>query len=256
MINIKTPEQIEGIKTACKVVAAVHSKVREEIKPGMSTYQVDNIVRLTLQKHDAISAFYKYSQAGKRKFPGYSCISVNEEVVHGIPSHTCILKEGDVITIDVGAILNKYIGDAAFTMIIGKGTPENEKLVEITKYALDTAIAKSAPGVWLYDISETIHDICKANSYGLVRNYYGHGVGLKLHEDPQIPNFRPEPGKGVDIQLKPGMIITYEPMFVLGSGETMELADGWSVITKDRSMAAHWEHTILITDTGAEALTI
>jgi len=256
LINIKTPEQIEGIRAACQVVAAVHNRVRQEIRPGLSTYQVDNIVKHTLQKQRAESAFYRYSQAKKPKFPGRSCISINEEIVHGIPCHTRFLKEGDVVTVDVGAILNGFYGDAAITLILGQGTPEAQKLVDITKQALDKAISLTAPEVWLYDISQAIFDIATSSGYGVVKEYYGHGVGLQLHEAPQIPNFRPPPGKGSNVQLRSGMIITYEPMFTLGSGETKELSDEWTVVTKDRSIAAHWEHTILVTNTGAEILTI
>jgi methionyl aminopeptidase len=256
LINIKTPQQIEGIKAASKVVAIAHNRVRQEIRPGLSTYQVDNVVKHTLQKQGAESAFYRYSQAKKPKFPGRSCISINEEVVHGIPSHTRFLKEGDTITIDVGAILNGFYGDAAITLILGQGTSEAQKLVDTTKQALDRAISLTAPEVWLYDISQAIFDIATNNGYGVVKDYYGHGVGLQLHEAPQIPNFRPAPGKGSNVKLRSGMIVTYEPMFTLGSGETEELPDEWTVVTKDHSIAAHWEHTILVTNTGAEILTI
>jgi methionyl aminopeptidase len=259
MIQLKTSRQIEGIRAAAKVVVAAHQKVRARLKPGMSTYQVDNIVRHTLRDHGAKSAFWKYRQGNKPPFPAYACISVNEEVVHGIRRYNRILQEGDVITVDVGAHLGGYFGDAAFTTIIGGGTEEAQRLVRDTENALHMAIRMTKEGVLLHDICEAIYNYGTEKGYGVVTDYFGHGVGLKLHEPPQIPNFRPVPGNvqfGVNIKLQAGMTITYEPMFTLGSGKTEELSDQWTVVTKDRSLAAHAEHTILVTKTGAEILTI
>lgn len=253
MIQIKTPEQVEGIRAACQVVALAHERVREKIEPGMSTYQIDNIVKHTLRESDAKSAFYKYKQGDKKPFPAYACISVNEEIVHGIGNHTRILQEGDLITIDVGANLNGYIGDAAFTILLGENE-ERARLNEYTEKALMNAIKATRVGVHLFDISDIIYQTAAENGYGVVTNYYGHGVGLQLHEPPQIPNSRPTSG-GYNLKLRPGMTITYEPMFTLGSSETEELDDGWTVVTKDRSFASHWEHTILVTEDEAEILT-
>lgn len=258
MIQLKTEKQIEGIRAAAKVVAVVHQRVRERLQPGMSTYQIDNIVRHTLREHGAKSAFWKYRQGPKPPFPSYACISVNEEVVHGIRSHDRILQEGDVITVDVGSILDGYYGDAAFTAVIGEGTEEAQNLVRDTEGALNMAIGMTKAGVLLHDVSEAIHNYGTERGYGIVLDYFGHGVGLKLHEPPQIPNFRPAPGSlmyGVNMKLQAGMTITYEPMFTLGSDKTEELSDQWTVVTKDRSLAAHAEHTILVTETGAEILT-
>jgi len=256
MIQLKTPNQIEGIRLACRVVHRVHEKVQVALRPGLSTYQIDNIVKHSLREMNAKSAFLKYCQGGKVPFPAHSCVSVNEEVVHGIGRHDKILKEGDVVTVDIGAIVNGYVGDSAVTHIIGKGTPPIEALVEETRKVLYGAIAKSGPDIFLYDISSFIFDFAKERNYGVVTDYYGHGVGLKLHEPPQIPNCRPNPNLHlVNVKLQPGMTITYEPMFTLGSGDTEELSDGWTVVTKDRSIAVHWEHTILITDSGVEILT-
>ena len=259
MIQIKTPEQIGGIRAASQIVALAHRRVEERIEPGMSTYQIDNIVKHTLRDNEATSAFYKYSQAGKKPFPAYACISVNEEIVHGIGNHTRILQEGDLITVDVGANLNGYIGDAAITILLGDDE-EKIKLNESTKSALYLAIAATKAGAHLFDICEIIHQTSVEGGYGLIRNYYGHGVGLELHEPPQIPNFRPEPKSSPmmvhNVKLQAGMTITYEPMFALGSGDNEELDDGWTVVTKDRSPAVHWEHTILVTNDGAEILSI
>jgi len=257
LIQIKTAKQIEGIRTACKAVAEIHRRVRNKLAPGLSTYQVDNVVKHSLRDLGAKSAFLKYRQGNRPPFPSYACVSVNEEVVHGIGRHDRVLKEGDVITVDVGTIINNYYGDAAFTTIIGKGMPETIRLVEDTKSVLLQAIRMSKPGVFIHDISGFIFDYGRSKNYGIIIDYYGHGVGLKLHEPPQVPNFKPTPGNVhlINVKLEPGMTITYEPMFSLGSGETKELDDDWTVITKDRSIAAHWEHTILITEEGCEILT-
>jgi len=258
LIQIKTAKQIDGIRVACKAVAETHRRVRDKISSGLSTYQIDNIVKHSLRDLGAKSAFLKYKQGNRLPFPAHSCVSVNEEIVHGIGRHNKILKEGDVVTVDVGTIIDNYFGDAAFTVVIGKGSPEAIRLVEDTKSVLDQAIHMSKPGVFIHDISEFIFDYGKSKKYGIVTDYYGHGVGLRLHEPPQIPNFKPSPGHPhlINIKLEPGMTITYEPMYSLGSGETMELEDDWTVVTRDGSIAAHWEHTILITEEGCEVLTV
>lgn len=254
MVHIKTPKQIEGIRAAAQVVAKVHKRVCEKVQLGMSTHQVDNVVRHTLRELGAKSAFYKYSQGGKRPFPAYACVSVNEEVVHGIGNHERVLHNGDVLTIDVGAIFNGYYGDAAFTMIVGEGSAEVIELVEHTRAVLERAIEATKAGVYLFDICRVLQEGAEEKGYGIVKEYSGHGVGIALHEPPQIPNVVPKFGEAFNHKLKAGMIITYEPMFTLGSGDTEELEDGWSVVTKDRSTAVHWEHTILVTDDGAEIL--
>jgi len=258
MIQIKTPKQIEGIRAACKVVAQVHKRVQQRLEPGLSTYQIDNVVKHTLRELKAKSAFLKYRQGNRPPFPANSCICVNEEIVHGIGKHDRIIKEGDIVTIDVGVVLERYYGDAAFTIIIGKGSEEVERLVRDTKQVLYAAIDMSRPGVFIHDISQFINDFAKQRNYGVVTDYYGHGVGLKLHEPPQIPNFRPVPGDIhlPNVKLQPGMTITYEPMFTLGCGKTEELYDQWTVVTQDGSLSAHWEHTILITENGVEILTL
>lgn len=259
MIQLKTDKQIKGIREASKVVAVVHKAVQAKLEPGMSTYQVDNIVRHTLRANGAKSAFLKYRQGNKPPFPSHACLSVNEEVVHGICSHNRILQNGDVLTVDVGSILNGYFGDAAFTTIVGEGTEETQKLIRDTEGALLMAIGMTKAGVLLHDVCDAIHKYGTERGYGIVVDYFGHGVGLKLHEPPQIPNFRPTPGSiqfGVNVKLQAGMTITYEPMFTLGSGKTRELDDQWTVITQDHSTAAHAEHTILVTESGADILTI
>lgn len=255
MIQIKNEKQIQGIREACKIVAEVHQRVDQKLKPGLSTYQIDNIVKHTLRELGAKSAFKKYRQGNKPPFPSHACISVNEEVVHGIGKHDKIINQGDIVTIDVGAEYNGFYGDAAFTTVVGQGSDPVTQLVENTKQVLIRAIEATKPGVYLFDISKILAEGAKEFGYGSVENYYGHGVGLSLHEDPEIPNYVPEPGSLFNHKLQPGMTITYEPMFTLGTGKTKELSDKWSVVTIDGSWAAHWEHTILVTESGAEILT-
>lgn len=261
-IIIKNDEQIEGIRAACKLVAQAHQSVREKIDVGISTYQVENIVKHTLKKAGAKSAFYKYTGGSKKPFPGHTCISVNEEVVHGIATHHRKLEEWDVVTVDIGVVLNGYYGDAAVTHVVrekGKiykltARPEIDLVLD-TRQALDDAISLTKEGVFLFDISRYIAKAAEYHDYGNVIGYFGHGVGLALHEPPTIPNYVPEPGTIPNVQLQAGMIITYEPMFTLGTGETKELNDNWTVVTKDGSAACHWEHTLLVTEDGAEVLT-
>lgn len=261
-VTIKNNEQIEGIRAACKLVAQAHQNVREKLNVGMSTYQVENIVKHTLKKAGAKSAFYKYTGGSKPPFPGHICISVNEEVVHGIAAHHRKLNEWDVVTVDIGAVLDGYYGDAAVTHVVRqKGViypsiarPEIN-LVRDTEQILYEALDMTREGVFLFDVSKHIADTAKEYGYGNVIDYFGHGVGLALHEPPTIPNYVPEPGTLPNIKLQAGMIITYEPMFTLGTGETKELNDNWTVVTKDGSIACHWEHTLLVTKEGAEVLT-
>lgn len=255
-VIIKNQDQIAKITQACKLVASAHERVASKLEVGMSTYQVENIVKHTLKEAKAKSAFYKYAAQGKRPFPGHICISVNEEIVHGIASHSRKLQSGDVLSVDIGCILDGYYGDAARSYVIGSdGTLPQDSLVNHTKQVLDQCIEMTKPGMMLFDISAHIEASAKQLGYGNVTGYYGHGVGIKLHEPPTIPNYVPAPGLFPNIKLQPGMVITYEPMFTLGGSETEELSDGWTVVTRDRSQACHWEHTIAITEDGAQVLT-
>lgn len=253
MVRIKTAEEIEGIRAASKVVAQVFEVVKPMLLPGTTTYQIDNMVRHTLRDLGAKSAFHKYKQGGKKSFPAYACISVNEEVVHGIGKFDKALNDGDIITVDVGSVLNGFYGDAAFTQVIGNAKPNVVLLNERTREALYKAIEITRAGIGLYDISRVIEETAKKYGYGSVIDYFGHGVGLQLHEPPQVPNA--VPSFGYNLPLRAGMTITYEPMFTLGTGVTKELNDGWTVVTTDGSWAAHWEHTLLVTETGVEILT-
>jgi len=257
---IKTPEQIEHIKDAMKIVSKAHRVVSEKICEGMSTYQVENIVKHVLKDAKAKSPFHRYKAGSRSPFPRWTCISVNEEVVHGIAQHNKILRDGDIVTVDIGSVIERdgtsYYGDAAVTHMIGNVEEQTRELVEQCRTVLYKAIEMTGPDVWLFDISKEMNKIAIEKGFGNVKGYYGHGVGLALHELPAIPAYVPEREEAMlNVKLQSGMIITYEPILTLGSCETEELSDGWTVVTKDRSIAAHWEHSVLITSEGFEVLT-
>ncbi len=247
MIVLKSPREIELMREAGKIVALTLAVLAEKAKEGVSTAQLEEWAEEVISKNKAIPSFKGY-----RGYPASICVSVNEEVVHGIPSPKRILKEGDVVSIDVGAIYKGYHGDAAITIGIGRITEEAKKLIEVTKGALEAAISAAKAGNRLGDISWAIQSYAEKHGFNVVREYTGHGIGRYMHEEPQVPNVG-TPGKG--ILLKPGMTLALEPMVVAGSWEVEVLPDGWTVVTKDKSLAAHFEHTIAITDGDAEILT-
>jgi methionyl aminopeptidase len=247
MIVLKSPREIELMREAGRIVALTLAVLAEKAKEGVSTAQLEEWAEEVIRKNKAIPSFKGY-----RGYPASICVSVNEEVVHGIPSPKRILKEGDVVSIDVGAIYRGYHGDAAITIGIGRITEEAEKLIEVTKGALEAAISVAKAGNRLGDISWAIQSYAEKHGFSVVREYTGHGIGRYMHEEPQVPNVG-TPGKGV--LLKPGMTLALEPMVVAGSWEVEVLPDGWTVVTKDKSLAAHFEHTIAITDGDAEILT-
>jgi len=247
MIVLKSPREIELMREAGRIVALTLAVLAEKAKEGVSTAQLEEWAEEVIRKNKAIPSFKGY-----RGYPASICVSVNEEVVHGIPSPKRVLKEGDVVSIDVGAIYRGYHGDAAITIGIGRITEEAEKLIEVTKGALEAAISAAKAGNRLGDISWAIQSYAEKHGFNVVREYTGHGIGRYMHEEPQVPNVG-TPGKGV--LLKPGMTLALEPMVVAGSWEVEVLPDGWTVVTKDKSLAAHFEHTIAITDGDAEILT-
>jgi len=247
MIVLKSPREIELMREAGKIVALTLAVLAEKAKEGVSTAQLEKWAEELIRKNKAIPSFKGY-----RGYPASICVSVNEEVVHGIPNPKRILKEGDVVSIDVGVIYKGYHGDAAITIGIGRVTEEAKKLIEVTKGALEAAISAAKAGNRLGDISWAIQSYAEKHGFNVVREYTGHGIGRNMHEEPQVPNVG-TPGKGV--LLKPGMTLALEPMVVAGSWEVEVLPDGWTVVTKDKSLAAHFEHTIVITDGEAEILT-
>jgi methionyl aminopeptidase len=246
MIICKSKAEIEMMSEAGRIVAKTHRKLASYIQPGITTQELDNIAENFIRKCGAIPSFKGYGG-----FPGSICTSVNEELVHGIPGKRK-LKEGDVISLDIGAELNGYHGDSAWTYGVGKISDDNKRLLEVTEKSLFEGLAQAKPDARLSDISHAIQVCAEAAGYSIVREYVGHGIGRKLHEDPNIPNYG-LPGRGP--RLKPGMVLAIEPMVNAGKRHVRTLVDNWTVVTLDRSMCAHFEHTIAITEEGYEIMT-
>ncbi|MDX8363055.1 type I methionyl aminopeptidase [Cytobacillus sp. Hm23] len=246
MIICKTPREIEIMREAGRIVALTHKELQKHIKPGITTKQLDTIAEEFIRKHDAIPSFKGYNG-----FRGSICASVNEELVHGIPGDR-VLKDGDIISIDIGAKYNGYHGDSAWTYPVGNITEETQRLLDVTENSLYEGLKEAKSHVRLSNISHAIQTYAEENNFSVVREYVGHGVGQDLHEDPQIPHYGP-PNKGP--RLKPGMVLAIEPMINAGSRYVKTLADDWTVVTVDGKMCAHFEHTIVITETGYEILT-
>ncbi|MBU0996763.1 MAG: type I methionyl aminopeptidase [Firmicutes bacterium] len=247
MVTIKSPREIGLMREAGRIVALAHQEVSKHVLPGISTFELDQIVEKTIRDNDAIPSFKNYNG-----FPSSACISINQEVVHGIPSVKRILQSGDIVSIDIGAVYKGYHGDSAWTYACGEISLEAQKLLEGTKDSLFKGLEQAKSGNRLTDISHAIQTHAESLGYSVVREFVGHGVGKHLHEDPQIPNFG-LPGRG--ITLRKGMTLAIEPMINAGRKEVKVLSDGWTTITQDQSLSAHFEHSILITDDGYEILT-
>ena len=253
MIRLKTKTELISMRKAGVIVADILNMLREIVKPGVSTGELDSAAGEYIERKGAISAFrgYKPSHAST-PFPGVICTSVNSEIVHGIPSRERILKEGDILSVDVGVCWQGYYGDAACTYPVGAVSESRARLLEITLECLNRAIASAQKDNTLGDIGYAVESYALANGYGIVRDYTGHGLGVKLHEAPQIPNFG-KPGRGVS--LKSGMTLAIEPMIMAGGEEVIVGADNWVVLTADGSDAAHFERSVVITDNETEILT-
>lgn len=247
MIIRKSREEIKLMKMAGSIVALVHQAVGNAVAPGISTKELDDIAYRIIKENKAIPTFLGY-----RGFPASICASVNEQVVHGIPSDDVILKEGDIIAVDVGATFRGLVGDSAKTYAVGKISPDCKKLLEGTEKALYAAIDTMSAGNTIDDVAKNIEATAKEYNLGIVRNYGGHGVGRVMHEEPFVFNYFT--GRQ-DTVLKPGMTIAIEPMFNLGGDDVYELSDGWTVSTVDGKPSAHFEHSILVTDGKPEILT-
>jgi methionyl aminopeptidase len=247
MVPIKTAAEIEKMRAAGEIAAnALHTAGRA-IKPGVTTFELDMIIKKYIESHGAKASFYKYNG-----FPGYSCISVGSKVIHGIPSKKEHINEGDIVSIDVGAYKDGFHGDTAFTFPCGRVSKEAEKLLEETNKALYLGIEQAVPGNRLGDISNAVQTHCEGCGYGVVREYIGHGVGRNLHESPEVPNFG-SPGRG--LRLTNGMTIAIEPMINLKGAAIRNLSDHWTVVTASGSISAHFEHTVAITTEGPLILT-
>jgi methionyl aminopeptidase len=246
MIILKSPEEIERLRVSNRIVAEALARVVEAVRPGVSTEELDQLAVGLIRQAGAIPAFKGY-----RGYPRTLCTSINEEVVHGIPSPTRRLREGDILSIDVGVRHEGYYGDTAVTVGVGEIGPEARRLLEVTQEALRRGIACARASHHLFDISSAIQRCVEEAGFSVVRKFVGHGIGASLHEEPQVPNFG-EPGQGP--RLSPGMVLAIEPMVNVGGSEVETLSDHWTVVTSDGSLSAHFEHTILITEEGAEIL--
>jgi methionyl aminopeptidase len=247
VIDLKSPRELELMRTAGHILADVMDRLRERVKSGMSTLEIDEDVEEFIVARGAKPAFKGY-----RGFPATACISINEEVVHGIPSASRRIAEGDIVGLDLGCIVDGYYADCAFTLAVGDVPPKVQQLLDVTRESLDHAINECRPGRRLSDVSYAVQRHVEAHGFSIVRAFVGHGIGRALHEDPQIPNFG-DPGRGP--VLKAGMVLAVEPMVTMGSWEVKVLDDGWTAVTKDGSLAAHFEHTIAVTEAGPEVLT-
>jgi methionyl aminopeptidase len=245
-IIVKSPQEIEIMRQAGRIVAAILEVLVRRIKPGVITEELDTVTARELSRHGATSSFKGY-----RGFPAYLCVSVNDELVHGIPGKR-VLEEGDIVSLDVGAVCHGFHGDAALTVGVGKVSTQAEQLLEATESALKAGIARAQSGARLGDISAAIQSFAESRGFSVVREYVGHGIGREMHEDPQIPNFG-SPGQGPLLQR--GMTLALEPMVSAGVWRTKVGGDGWTVSTADGSLCAHFEHTIAINDGEAEILT-
>lgn len=251
MIVYKSPAEIEKMRRAGRIVAGTIEAVLRAVAPGRTTKDLDRVAEAYIREQGAVPSFLGY---GNPPFPASICTSLNDEIVHGIPSTERVLREGDLLSLDFGAIWEGFHADAAVSVFVGEPpSAEAEKLVRVAQEALEAGIAQIRPGGRLSDISHAIEQTVLGAGFQVVREYVGHGIGRKLHEDPQIPNYGP-PGRGP--VLKPGLVIAVEPMVNMGGWETALRADRWTVVTADGSLSAHFEHTIAVTEDGHEVLTV
>jgi methionyl aminopeptidase len=255
-IVYKSAREIERMREAGRIVGLVLELMREMTRPGISTAELDEAARKFATDRGAEMAFYNYSLSGvSYPFPGNICASIDEQVVHGIPGERR-LKEGEIISVDVGVRLDGYYGDAAKTFPVGAIGEDKQRLVDVTRQALEAAIAATRAGGRMSDISAAVQSCVESNGFSVVKDYVGHGIGRKLHEHPQVPNFVLPGPLRFDVPLKPGMTIAIEPMVNAVTSEVERLANEWTVVTRDRKPSAHFEHTVAITGDGAEILTI
>lgn len=248
MVQLKSKSEIEKMRKAGQIVGQILFELGDLVKPGVSTADLDLFAQLRTKELGAKPAFKGY-----QGFPGTLCVSVNEEVVHGIPSKKRLLSEGDIISLDFGVILDGWYGDSAKTFCVGKVSSEIEKLVKTTEKSLHLGIEQAKVGNHLFDIGFAIQNFVESHGFSVVREFVGHGIGRNLHEDPQVPNYG---AKGKGMLLKPGMVLAIEPMINAGKPEVKVLNDGWTAVTADRKWSAHFEHTIAITEQGVEILTL
>ena len=248
MIKLKNAEQIAIMRQAGRITGEAILKARDAVRPGVTTKHLDDVIRSYIEKCGAKPSFLGYGG-----FPGSACISVNDQVIHGIPSKNKVLQEGDIVKIDVGAFYRGFHGDSANTFAVGEIPEETKRLIEATRQSWRCGVDAIRPGGRVGDVGHAVESYVKQFGYSVVRRYVGHGVGHDLHEDPEVPNYG-TPGRGP--RLCEGMVIAIEPMVNVGGPDVLELDDGWTVLTKDHSLSAHYEHTVAITENGVEILTL
>ena len=256
MISRKSPREIGQMRRAGRVVAEVLALLESEIRPGISTLELDRLAEAHIKRAGAVPSFKGYLGGGRygkgpHAFPASTCISLDTEVVHGIPDER-VIRDGQLVSVDVGAIVDGWHGDGARTFIVGSVAPEVAELVAATQLGMMAGIAAAVPGARVGDVSAAIEDVARPHGYGIVRQFVGHGIGTDMHQDPQVPNYRTG-SRGPE--LLPGICLAIEPMFTLGGSAVRVQPDGWTVVTADGSLAAHFEHTIAVTDNGPEILT-
>ncbi len=256
-ITLRSQREIELVRKAGAVVAGVLSKLQESAKPGVTTEELDRIA-LQISAQSGAEPLFKgvRSPLAGSPFPGAICASINEQVVHGIPSSKVKLREGDILSIDFGVRLNGYCGDAAVTIGVGRISEEKRRLIDVTKHVLDIAIARCAPAIKWSQVAAEMQDYAESAGFAVVRDFVGHGIGRNMHEEPKVPNFVNDELLRNDIILTEGMILAVEPMINAGTSDVRTLKDGWTVVTKDGRCSAHFEHTIAIAKNGCEVLTV
>jgi len=256
-ITLRSRREIELIRKAGAVVADVLLKLQEVAEPGVTTAWLDSVASQITAQAGAVALFKGVrSPYARVPFPACVCASINEQVVHGIPSETVMLKDGDILSIDFGARLDGYCGDAAVTVAVGEISEDKRKLVDVTKHVLDIAIARAKPGVKWSRIAAEMQDYAESAGFSVVKDFVGHGIGGKMHEEPRVPNFVSDELLRCDIILTEGMVLAVEPMINAGTSDVRTLKDGWVVVTKDGKCSAHFEHTIAIVKDGCEVLTV
>ena len=256
MITRKSARELDQMRRAGRIVAEVLALIEAELRPGVSTGHLDRLAERHIRNAGAVPSFKGYLGGGKygasaRAFPASTCISIDAEVVHGIPGERTV-RDGSLVSVDVGAIVDGWHGDGARTFVVGDVPDDVRELVDATRLAMMAGIGAARPGARVGDISAAVEDVGRAGGYGIVKPFVGHGIGTEMHQDPQVPNYRTG-SRGAELQ--PGICLAIEPMFTLGSGDVHVARDGWTVSTIDGAMAAHFEHTIAVTDDGPEILT-
>jgi methionyl aminopeptidase len=246
-IELKGEQELACMRKACQVVAETHKALMAAVEPGMTTLDLDKIAEKTIKGMDAKVAFKGY-----RGYPATLCVSVNEEVVHGIPSAERVLAEGDIVSMDLGAIVDGFYGDSAVTVGVGSVSDQAKRLMKVTEEALFKGIEQMLPGNRIGDIGSAVQKHAEAAGYGVVREFVGHGIGRALHEDPPVPNYG---NAGTGLRLQPGMVLAIEPMVNVGTADVKVLRDNWTAVTCDGELSAHFEHTIAVTEEGPEILT-